>query len=98
MICNVYFLDKKKDKKDSLESRLASTGEELDEENAGSVHRYSWLSIHKYLPYIYLISISRGVKFLFINDHFSVTTQTTSLYRNLIKVQLKKKWQRSMRV
>merc|ERR1712223_2031307 len=32
--------DKKNDKKDSLESRLAPTGEELDEENAGSVHSH----------------------------------------------------------
>lgn len=32
--------DKKNDKKDSLENRLASTGEELDEENAGSVHSH----------------------------------------------------------
>ena len=89
-----FILDKKKDKKDSLESRLAPTGEELDEENAGSVHRYPWLSIHTYSKYI----LCQITIYQFINDHFSVTTQTTSLYRNLIKVQLKKKWQRSMRV
>ena len=57
MLCYVYFLDKKKDEKDSLESRLAPTGEELDEENAGSVHRYNWLSIHKYLIYIHNFNI-----------------------------------------
>ena len=36
---------------------MASTGEELDEENAGSVHRYHWLLIHTYSIYIHISPI-----------------------------------------
>ena len=35
------FLDQQRDNKESVQNRLAPTGEELDEDNAASVHRYN---------------------------------------------------------
>ena len=54
------------------------------------------MSIHTYSIYDFLVFTN--IQLLSVNLHSTVTTQTMSLYRNPIKVQLKRKWQKSMRV
>ena len=78
-----------------MESRLAPAEDGLDDDNAGSVHRYvDLIKGLKISGLIWYLHKTRQQIQLFHFLHFLVMMQMMNSYRNLSKVQPKKKWRR----